>query len=414
MMQRFVFWPLALLLGVLGIAADGADDEGKQPTFVAHTAKGTDVRGPLRELKPDGSLRLGEGDGTRLGAGEVLTLRCAGAHLPAPPVEDCLILVNGDCLPIQSVRLADERLHFRHPDLADGKDTSLPLTAVAMLWRTAPDRADDPDRLRRRLLAGPRRQDVVLLRNGDTIAGTLNTMDQTRAEVEVEKRTVTVKMPQVAAIALSTELADTLRPKGAHVRVTLTDVEPGKGARLSLTSPSSDGSTLSGKTLFGAALRVPLTRVAAVDFYHGRAVYLSDLKPKKYEHRPYLDESWPFANDGNVIGHDLLLAGSTYARGIGLHSQSRLTYDLGTGYRRFEALVGLDDRDGQHGSVRVRLLADGKPLPAGLDGELTARRGPVPVSVPVEGGKELTLEVDFGQNGNVQDVVDWADARLVK
>ena len=30
------------------------------------------------------------------------------------------------------------------------------------------------------------------------------------------------------------------------------------------------------------------------------------------------------------------------------------------------------------------------------------------------GVKELTLEVDFGKGGPVQDHVDWADARLVK
>jgi hypothetical protein len=58
-------------------------------------------------------------------------------------------------------------------------------------------------------------------------------------------------------------------------------------------------------------------------------------------------------------------------------------------------------------------LADGKPLEVGV-GELTARSGPVAVSVPVAGVKELTLEVDFGRNGNVQDVVNWADARLVR
>ena len=39
---------------------------------------------------------------------------------------------------------------------------------------------------------------------------------------------------------------------------------------------------------------------------------------------------------------------------------------------------------------------------------------PLAVRVPVAGVKELTLEVEFGQNGDVQDVVNWADARLVR
>jgi hypothetical protein len=96
-----------------------------------------------------------------------------------------------------------------------------------------------------------------------------------------------------------------------------------------------------------------------------------------------------------------------------LHSHARATYRLSGSYRRFEALVGLDDRDGAGGRVRVRVLADGKPLDLGAE-ELTAQGGPRAVSVPVSGVRELTLEVAFGQNGDVRDVVNWVDARLVR
>ena len=115
-----------------------------------------------------------------------------------------------------------------------------------------------------------------------------------------------------------------------------------------------------------------------------------------------------------MAGLDLRLAGSTYDKGVGLHSHSRLTYAVPPGCRRFDALVGLDDRAGRQGSVRVRVLADGKPLDLGGDRELTADGGPLRVNVDVGGVKELTLEVDFGKGGPVQDHVDWADARFVK
>ncbi len=175
-----------------------------------------------------------------------------------------------------------------------------------------------------------------------------------------------------------------------------------------------DGVTLTGTTVFGARLGVPLAEVAGLDLYQGRSVYLSDLKPSRYEHRSYLDDKWPFAADGNVAEHDLLLGGSTYDKGIGLHSHSRLSYRLTGGYRRFEALVGLDDKDGRRGSVRIRVLADGRPLDLGSDREVTAESGPLPVGVSIEGVRELTLEVEFGRGGDVQDVVDWIDARLIK
>jgi hypothetical protein len=265
------------------------------------------------------------------------------------------------------------------------------------------------------LTRGTRTRDIVCLRNGDVVAGVLSELDDQKAEVEVEKKRVTVRMAQVAYIAFNTELSETLRPKGAYARLILTGTGPGKGGRLSLTSAAcTDATTLTGTTVFGARLSVPLEEVAALDLLQGRSVYISDLKPSRYEFHPYLDTTWPLATDGNVTEHDLLLRGSTYDKGVSLHSHSRLSYPLGGAYRRFEALVGLDDRDGRSGSVRIRLLADGKVLDIGADRELTAREDPVPINVSVEGVRELTLVVEFGQGGDVQDVVDWVDARLIK
>jgi hypothetical protein len=396
---------LTLLLGAGGGWSDEAD---RPPAFAVRTAAGKDVRGPLRELKADWSVRAGE---ETVAGGDVLAIRRIGLPLPPLPSDEHLILANGDRIPVRSPRLADERFHFVHPDLNGGKETSLPLPAVAVWWRLAPDRTEDPERLRRRLAAEARTRDVVLLRNGDVLSGVLNGIEADKVSFEVEKKTVSLPLAGVAAVALSTELAEPLRPKGVHGKLVLA----GAAGRLTVSAAScKDGTNLEATTAFGASLRVPLDRVAALDLFGGKAVYLSDLKPAKYEFVPYLDEHWPLAADANAAGHDLRVGGSTYGKGLGLHSASRLSYSLGGGYRRFEAVVGLDDRDGREGSVRVRVLADGKAFDLGGDGTLTLRSGPLALSVPVEGVRELTLVVEFGKGGNVQDVVDWADARLVR
>jgi hypothetical protein len=115
-----------------------------------------------------------------------------------------------------------------------------------------------------------------------------------------------------------------------------------------------------------------------------------------------------------VTGRDLRVGGSVHDRGIGMHAHSRLSYALGGAYRRFEALVGLDDLDGRKGAVQIRVLADGKALDLGRTGDLTHSGGPWPVSVKVDGVKELTLEVAPGAAGPVQGVVNWVGARLVR
>jgi hypothetical protein len=413
--QRFLSLFLLVLPCVAACSRYGvaAERPTQAPLFIVRTANGKQVTGSWRQLQSDGSVRLGKGDGTweDISGANVLSIRRVDALLPPLPIEDHLILANGDRIPFRNLRLVEEKFRFRHPDLENGKDVSLPLSAVSVLWYAAPDKELDAEKLRRRLTAATRTRDTVCLRNGDIIAGVLVSLDADNAVVEVDKRRVTVKAPQLAYIAFNTELTDALRPKGPYARLVLRDKQPGCGGRLSLTSVVADEIAFTGVTVFGAHLRVPLQAIAAVDLCRDNFVYLSDLKTSKYDFQPFLDAAWPFAVDGNVAGHDLLLAGSTYDKGISMHSRSRLTYRLAGRFRRLEALAGLDDKDGRGGAVRLRVLADGKTL---WDRAVTSQDGAAPVSLSIEGVRELTLEVDFGDDGDVRDVVNWADARLIK
>ena len=256
---------------------------------------------------------------------------------------------------------------------------------------------------------------MVLLKNGDALEGVLTALDAAGVTIEVDGRPVTVDINRTAAVALSSDLTEAPKPQG-RLRADRSGRagEPDDGARLSLASARCATARRSPAGRCSAPRSsVPLAKVAALDLLGGKAVYLSELNPSRYEYFPYLDERWEWSRDADVTGLDLRLGGSTYDRGVGLHSHGRLTYAVPKDCRRFEALVGLDDRTGRDGSVRVRVLADGKPLDLGGDRELTAG-APLSVRVDVAGAKELTLEVDFGKGGPVQDHVDWVDARFVK
>jgi hypothetical protein len=407
---------LFLVSGFLFLVSSGGAAEETGPVFVVHTAEGAQVRGALKELGADWSVRLSGDKETRTEGAEVLAMRRAGRPLPAFPSGKQFILANGDRFPVEGPRLVGERLFFRHPAVAGGKEAELPLAALSVLWLASPDNEDNPERLRRQLAAGPRMRDLVLLRNSDVLEGVLNALDDKKVEVEADKKKVDVELAKVAAVALSTQLADTLRPKGTYARLTLTGDGDAPSGRLSLASAScADGKTVRGKTLFGAEIAVPLNRVAALDLYQGRAVYLSDLKPARYEYVPFFNETFGLALDGNVKGLDLRLGGSTYDKGLGMHGKSRVTYSLGGAYRRFEAVVGLDDEIGRGGQARVRVVADGKALTLTGDRELTGGGEPLAVGVNVARVKELTLEVDYGARGHhVKACVNWADARLIR
>jgi hypothetical protein len=397
-----------LILSVI-LACAGAvrADDAAAPMFTVQTVDGKAVKGHLADIGGNWNVTLD----SRVVVGDaVLSVRQVGKALPARPVRTQLLLAGGDCIPVDKPLLIGERVHFHSPHLANGEDASAPLSSVMVIW-FAGTASESPERLRRRLTAETRKRDVVLLRNGDVLAGVLTSLDERTIGVEVDQKPVTVAVSQTAAIALSSDLTEAPRPKGVYGRVILDS----DGARLSLASAHcTDRGTFIATTLFGATLSVSPTDVAALDLFQGEAIYLSDLKPSRYEYIPYLNDRWGYARDGSAAGLDLLLAGSTYDKGVGLHSHSRLSYAVPPACRRFEALVGMDDRAGRRGSARIRVLADGKSLDIGADRELTPAGAPLPVRVNLAGVKELTLEVDFAKDGPVQGCVDWADARFVK
>jgi hypothetical protein len=406
------------LSGVLLLTAVLAALRGDQPgpgDFVVALADGSTAAGPLEELGVGWSVRLGGATPRQAAGTDVFTLRRSQTRRPGFPNGEQIVFANGDRLSGKVLKLTGERLRFR-ADLGKEHDLLLPLSALSVLWITAPDEEDRPADFLRQLAAGRRRQDLVLLRNGDVLEGFLTALEsQTRLRIEVAKKEVSVDYPKVAAVAFNTELVRSLRPKDSYARLVLAN-----GSRLALASARADRVSLTGKTLFGAEVTVPVAQVNALDLYQGRAVYLSDVKPRRYEFTPFLGSlRLPYAVDASVrigssAGGDLCLGGSTYDKGLGMHSASRLTFDLEGGYRRLEALVGLDDQTEQLGSARVQVLVDGQPRNLGWDGELTGKNSPRPVRVDVSGGRELTLVVGFGRLGDVRGRVNWVDARLAK
>lgn len=391
-------------------AADAAG-----PIFTLHTASEGVATGPLRDVGKDWSITLGPGQGKTVEGKNVIALRRAATALPDFPRVEQIITVNADRLPGTVVRIQQDRVHFQ-PRFGE-REMVVPLTALAVLWLSQRLDSEQAELLRSRWLADKRTRDVILLHNGDVLEGTVLGLTPPPAEagpekamllVDVENKEIKVERDKVAAIALSSELARTPQPRGPYARLVLDD-----STRLSLVSAQLAGAVLKGQTLWGAGIQVPLAQIVAIDICQGRAVYLSELKPKAFEHTPYLGMTWPFTRDGSVAGQELRVGGSVHDRGLGMHSRSSITFALAGNYRRFETLVGLDDRTGRGGNVRIQVRVDGMPRDIG-NAELTWRTGPRWISVDVSGGEALTLEVDYGRGGDVQDHVNWADARLIR
>src|SRR5579885_1765047 len=116
--QFLPFFSLALLFAPLVRGQEAA----KSPVFAVRTTRGDLVKGTWRQLKSDGSVRLGEADGTLIPGPEVLSVRRVDVPLPPLPMDNHLILANGDRIPFRDLRLVGEKFHFRHANLEDGKE----------------------------------------------------------------------------------------------------------------------------------------------------------------------------------------------------------------------------------------------------------------------------------------------------
>lgn len=378
------------------------------PEFVAVSAAGPDVRGRVKQFGPNWSLTLG--DATVSGR-DLVSLRRADTPLPRWPAAAGLILANGDRVPGIVLGGDDLALQFR-PAATPAAAWRVPLPAVQVAWLAAPPADAPPFPARYPWLDPDRKTDVVRLRNGDVLRGVLERFtDGGGVRLRADDKPTPLDPATVAAVALNPSLVAARRPKGAYARLVAAD-----GTRITLSAATADGTTLRGTTTFNAKLELPLADVIAIDVFGGKAVYLSDLKPKAAV-EPFAGLTWPWAADRTVKERPLALLGphgvGTFDKGLGTHPRTTLTYDLSGKYRRFEATVGLDAETGRRGTATVRVLVDDKEQDVpGLAG-LTAEKL-VPVRVDVTKAKRLTLVVDFGPGGDVQADVNWADARVIE
>ncbi|HEX6884587.1 MAG TPA: NPCBM/NEW2 domain-containing protein [Planctomycetota bacterium] len=167
---------------------------------------------------------------------------------------------------------------------------------------------------------------------------------------------------------------------------------------------------------------LPLGALSELLVADGRLSYLSDLAPLAESGRgaPFGDELgmlWPHRRDANVAGGPLVAAGRTYARGLGVHAPSRLTFALDPPARALRGSVAIDDSTrlfprAARGSVVFRLWADEKLLWESP----VVQGGEAPLVLPalaLAGARELVLEVDPAGDF-AGDRADWLELLLVR
>ncbi len=209
----------------------------------------------------------------------------------------------------------------------------------------------------------------------------------------------------VRAILLA-DVADREIPLAGHVI-------GADGSRIGFTAIELLGDEITIDSPALGTLTIARENVAAIRFVSHRVVHLADLDPTAVEERGMIIDPLAHRRNHSVGGGPLRLDGVIYATGLGLHSFTELTYDIDGEFSSFVAVVGIDDSVRPNGDAALTIYGDGERLigPMALTGEAPG----VTIRCELDGVRQLTIRVDFGDDGlGVADHVDLAGASLIK
>ena len=316
-------------------------------------------------------------------------------------------LTNGDRLSARSVSVEKDRLSMAWPIQSDSDLSPIALEDVAAMVFEWPQTLPERLRLITDLETLPPGSDVIMLSNGDRSLGEFQRLDAAFVELGVGGKTVKLDRSRVRAIRLDPELATVTRPSGRRTVLTLID-----GSQITVSDIEARNDTAQLKSSLLGNLSLPMASLIACHMFGDRLVPISDYEPIEVKFTPYLSRQWEPVRNANILHGPLTLQGKEYVTGLGMHSQMSVTYELKGHEREFRTLVGIDDVANGLGSVTFAVELDGRRLwsSSEMTGKSSAKStGPL----SLQGGKKLTLTVEFGEFADVADYANWCDAFLI-
>ena len=391
---RFITLAIGLLLA--GTVCSAAGGSAVVTTVDGQTVSGEVVALSSREVRletRDGSVDFLTED--------VISLTMQNAA-PAEGQPHRISLRNGDALCGRVTGGSQDDVQMESPALGS---ITVPMSDISAISF----KADGPAGGRARP-EEDRKQDELILANGDALPGVVARFDEESLIYDCSLGKVPIPFERIETVSLAAIGKKHREPDALLLMVTCAD-----DSAIIASQAKLKDKMLSIRSTLDKDFTVKLADVSTIRCKNGRLVYLSDMDPVEVKETPLFDERpWHFRRDQSVGGNPISLHGRTWRKGLGVHSRCELTYDLGGRFKRFLSKVGVDDEigDAAGGSVEVRVSLDGKLLFE--DRNVGRASGPVSIDLDITGGRRLTLVVDFGELLHINDHADWADARVIR
>lgn len=195
------------------------------------------------------------------------------------------------------------------------------------------------------------------------------------------------------------------------------------GSAWAASTVELNGEELLVTSVGGAAVKIPVSAVAKVDYSIGNIAFLADLEPDTGGGPPVvsLQPAAMAFKFGRVFAvrarpplgaSEFQIANQRYDSGLSLHAPARLVYRVPDGFRRLHAVAGVDDSIVGPGQFDLIILGDGKELLRQAFGP--EMRGPLSIDLDLAGVRRVTIELDPADGQDIGDQLNFCEARLTK
>jgi molybdopterin-binding protein len=310
-----------------------------------------------------------------------------------------LDLVGGGSVKATSATIANEKFTIKW---ALGDDLTLPIDAVRAV-RLRPDVKDENFAA---ALAKPSTDNdrlfVEIEGKLSMLTGLVESLTADKVVFQYEGQQQTVGADKLYGIVMAQ--AGEAKPNSG----VLVELSEGSLVAGAVKSLADDKLTL---TVGASSVVVPWPSVRSLAVRSARLSFLSDIDPIRVNETRLVTLPAPWQRDQNVQRKTLMLGDRKFDKGLGTHAASELAYNLDGAFDGFAAVIGLDAAAEGKGDCVFVVSADGKEL---LRQRMRGSEAAKEIKLDVRGVKELVLTVEPGEDLDLGDLADWADARVVR
>jgi hypothetical protein len=330
-------------------------------------------------------------------------------------------LADGSLLHCRAVRIKNKEFEL---ELLSGQKLTVPVAAISHVLNDAQDQKTRDQW--KEIVAKKGERDILAIK----AEGEINRVEGTFGDGDEKNQTIAFDVKQTG---------QTVHPNLGKVHGVIIVRKPDENAPETLCKVFDTGNNILAAakitlgessfvvtTVSGAKIEYPKAgkveegkpAVARLDFSSGRLAFLSDIDPVRIVEKSNTGRIDHYRRNKGLEGGDIRFAAEpgqsappTFAKGLAIHAHTELVYDLGGQFKKFDALLGVDESVEGDSDVRVTIEADGKELFAER-----VKRGdkPKPVKLEVKDVKELRIVVRSSDLLDFGNQVALAEARVSK